>query len=493
MILTRLFFSFDQVRARLIQRECSSKKWDSLEERFGATVTTLQQEFPPAQAVKRIRLMRIMERFSGDVEEVRKFLQKVQERHGHEGHHSHEGRHQAREELKTKYATQLAELASAGVNVNSPCILRQLEKNQGDVNKVIEITTRRKERMEKFADTEAKYANQIAQLEADGVEIKNKRILGRLLAKADGQVDVVKQLINERKVHHEQRKEYRHKHHHGHHRRGKSSGNTTEEDGATGSPCRKRRELSADELENLKKLRAAGIRGNPKRILEIFHQCNESVELTKARTEEKREQRIRERDERILVRISHSSSGYSSNRFFSFQKRRLLTEASDSYLALNKREDWPADVEQVYLDGNNMMFVVNSLRRLCLNRNGHKTERALGEIASAWNDKMRVPNVELIFDSTRQVEQIGTVKVSSAQPKYRTTDDMLVEIARRPENQGKNKRTIVITSDRALAALVSSFNLFFSEAFIKIFHSSYNVRGVSSLNRTIGSLIVLWS
>ncbi len=107
-----------------------------MEERFGATVTTLQQEFPPAQAVKRFRLLRIMERFSGDVDEVRKFLQKVQERHGGERHHSCESRRQAHEESKTKYATQLAELATAGVNVNSPCILRQLERHQGDVNKV---------------------------------------------------------------------------------------------------------------------------------------------------------------------------------------------------------------------------------------------------------------------------------------------------------------------------------------------------------------------
>ncbi len=172
---------------------------------------------------------------------------------------------------------------------------------------MIEITANRKARMEKFADIETKYASEIAQLEADGVQVKNKRILGRLLAKADGQVDVVKQLINERKTHHEQRKEYRHKHHN-HHHRGKSPRQTTEEGDATGSTCRKRHELSADDHENIKKLRAAGVRGNPKRILEIFHECNESVELTKARTDEKREQRIRCRDERVMVRISHPYS-----------------------------------------------------------------------------------------------------------------------------------------------------------------------------------------
>ena len=102
-----------------------------------------------------------------------------------------------------------------------------------------------------------------------------------------------------------------------------------------------------------------------------------------------------------------------------------------------------------------MMFVVDSLRRLCLNRAGKKTERAIGEIAAAWNEQMRIPNVELIFDSTRQLDQIGTVKVISAQPNHGTTDDMLVEIARRPENHEKNKRTVIVTSDRALATLVS--------------------------------------
>ena len=109
---------------------------DSLEERFGSTVTALQQEFPPAQGYKRWRLLKIMERFSGDVQDVRKFLQKVEERHGSGDHHSSESRRQAREELQTKYAVQLAELSSAGVNVNSPCVLRQLEKHQGDANKV---------------------------------------------------------------------------------------------------------------------------------------------------------------------------------------------------------------------------------------------------------------------------------------------------------------------------------------------------------------------
>ena len=71
-------------------------------------------------------------------------------------------------------------------------------------------------------------------------------------------------------------------------------------------PGKKRRELSSDDLENLKRLRSAGVHGNPKKILEIFHECNESIEMTAARTEEVREERRRNRDERVIVRQTNS-------------------------------------------------------------------------------------------------------------------------------------------------------------------------------------------
>jgi hypothetical protein len=107
-----------------------------------------------------MRLLKMMERYDGDVEQVRKGLQNVEERHhgegrncgrfrhhgegrhwgkfGHhgEGQHCGRSRHEQREELKAKYATQLAELTTAGIDVNSPCTLRLLEKNQGDITKV---------------------------------------------------------------------------------------------------------------------------------------------------------------------------------------------------------------------------------------------------------------------------------------------------------------------------------------------------------------------
>ncbi|CAF1204306.1 unnamed protein product [Rotaria sordida] len=414
-LLQRHNGDIDQVRARLIRREHRINKWNILETRFGATVTTLQQEIPSIQSMRRIRLLKIMERFNGDVEQVRKFLQAFEERHHEHDENSNVSRHEKREELKAKYATQLAELSTNGININCPCVLRQLEKNQGDVTKVMERMSRRKANKEKFEELNVKYANQITQLETDGIIIKNKKFLLRLLEKTDGQVDVVKQLFNERKG-------YRGKH------RNETQDTVIQETDETGSTLRKRCKFSDDDINNLKQLRLAGIHGNPMRILSIFHECNESIEMTVARIQEERKQHHQLRDDE--------------------------QKFENAYITINNRDDWPHDIEQVYLDGNNMMFVVDSLRRLCLNRAGKKTERALGELVSAWNEQMHIPYVELIFDSTHQLDQIGTIKISSAQPKYRTTDDMLVEIARQPENHEKNKRTIIVTSDRGLAALL---------------------------------------
>ncbi|UJR27490.1 hypothetical protein I4U23_008774 [Adineta vaga] len=439
-LLQRHGDNVEQVTARLVKRESRLNKFDSFETRFGSNVTALQQEYPSIQSMKRARLLKTMNRFDGDVDQVRKFVEKVEARHHREGQNSCVSRHQQREELKTKYANQLAELSTVGINIDQPWTLRLLEKQQGDVNKVMEVIARRAAKKEKFAGVDVKYAAEIAQLKADGVKIKNERVLARLLEKANGQTELVKQFIIEREEKHMKRKEYRRKH------RSHSPMTTTTAAAAAGEGeghgmkphCRKHLNLNDEDRDTLKKIRSAGIHGNPKKLLAIFHECGGSMEILNARLAEQRDKRSRERHERT-------------------QKRTLLAEAQTAYIDVHNREDWPRDIEHVYLDGNNMMFVVNSLRRLCLNRAGQRTERAMAEIAATWNEQMHIPNVDLVFDSTRQLDQIGTVKVSSAQPKYRTTDDMLVEIARRPENREKNKRTIIVTSDRALAVLVSLF------------------------------------
>ncbi len=112
------------------------KKIESLEARFGTTLTALQEKYPTSQPLKRARLLKIMERFGGDVDHVQKCLQKIEAKQNPDVMNSIAARRQHREELRAKYATQLAELATAGINVKCPCILSKLEQNQGDVNMV---------------------------------------------------------------------------------------------------------------------------------------------------------------------------------------------------------------------------------------------------------------------------------------------------------------------------------------------------------------------
>lgn len=157
----------------------------------------------------------------------------------------------------------------------------------------------RTEKKTQRAELHLKYATQLAQCQAEGIEMKNQRVLLRLLDKTNGDVNQVKQLIEERKEKHRRRKEYQRKH------RGKSTDATTtdpQNDGAT-KENKKRRELSTDDLENLKRLRAAGVHGDPRRILAIFHQCNESIEMTIARKQQEKEERLRQREERINVSL----------------------------------------------------------------------------------------------------------------------------------------------------------------------------------------------
>jgi hypothetical protein len=140
--------------------------------------------------------------------------------------------------------------------------------------------TRRKEKKDEVNQINTKYANQVAQLEADGVKIKNKRLLIQLLEKANGEVDVVKQLLAEK-----------HKEKH----QAKSVSATTE-----GKP---RHEINAEDMDNLKRLRSAGVHGNPIKILALFHECNESIEMTIARMEKHREQREQQSEKRTQVKI----------------------------------------------------------------------------------------------------------------------------------------------------------------------------------------------
>ncbi|CAF1137373.1 unnamed protein product, partial [Didymodactylos carnosus] len=401
----------DKVCAILKKRSSRQTKFDQIEQKYGPELTKfLEQESSHllgSKMPKRQRLLRIMERSHGDQEHLQKFLNRIN------------NRHQNKEEAKEKYVQHVTELEQDGLDVKRPCVYRLLEKHDGDLTKVRAIMQHRLNKKTDLEKFELEYDQQLKQLELDGVHIRNKRAVVHLLQKSNGQLDTVKEFLLQK----QQRKEKK--------KRDYSSPREDDEKEHRQQKKARMANISVDDLEYLKQLRVAGVHGNPIKILKILHEeCNDSVELTIEKCRQHKDQRKHEREERL-------------------KKRELLNETQQAYLSIISKEDWPSNIDQVYLDGNNMMFVIDSLRRLCLNRQGKKTENIIGQIASAWNEKLQIPHVNLIYDSTNQVETIGTVNIQSARPKYKTTDDMLIDLAK--QNHGKNEHTIVVTADRALA------------------------------------------
>ena len=92
-------------------------------------MTALQQQNSFARTLKRSRLLRRMEYFNGDINDVEESLRQLQEK----PNQSHLSRREQREMFKKQCAS---EIAAAGFNVHSACVLDQLEKYHGDVNKV---------------------------------------------------------------------------------------------------------------------------------------------------------------------------------------------------------------------------------------------------------------------------------------------------------------------------------------------------------------------
>ena len=134
---------------------------------------------------------------------------------------------------------------------------------------------RHKEKKEGQRQLDTKYASQVAQLEADGVNTKKRHLVFKLLEKANGDVEVVKQLLAKKEA---------------------KSSDTTEEG------AKKHHAVDVDDLENLRQLRSAGVHGNPIKILAVFHECGDSIEKTIARLEKDREEREQRSEHRVQVK-----------------------------------------------------------------------------------------------------------------------------------------------------------------------------------------------
>lgn len=109
-------------------REYHNRLNEIYENRYGSELNEFQNVYPYARTWKRSRLLRLFERFHGDTNDLRQYLEKYQKEK------TIEARQAQREIWKKQFAS---EFSAVGLNVNSPLVLDQLEKHHGNVQKVL--------------------------------------------------------------------------------------------------------------------------------------------------------------------------------------------------------------------------------------------------------------------------------------------------------------------------------------------------------------------
>jgi hypothetical protein len=166
------------------------------------------------------------------------------------------------------------------------------------------------------------------------------------------------------------------------------------------------------------------------------------------------------------------------------KKKPRLEEAEDT---IELGTVWPVEIQRLYVDGNNMMFMTQLLRQLTLNGTRHMTEIALCEIARLLQVKLGIPFVQVVFDkSTHQLEQSYAVSrchesfmISSSRPTFATADDELVQIASQVK-QSDGTFSLFVTSDRELRQRLMQENgkIIGPKKFLQFVFESLNTEGV---------------
>jgi len=126
-------------------------------------------------------------------------------------------------------------------------------------------------------------------------------------------------------------------------------------------------------------------------------------------------------------------------------------------LQLKELTEWPAHIRTLYLDGNNMLFVEDAIRKLVLSRKSKLAEKVLADLALNFAQTLGTFNVILIYDSTKQISSQdvvaangNTVKFSvvSSTPEFTNSDDALVAWSEKLGD--KANECFFVTSDRGL-------------------------------------------
>lgn len=118
---------------------------------------------------------------------------------------------------------------------------------------------------------------------------------------------------------------------------------------------------------------------------------------------------------------------------------------------------WPKNVEFLYLDGNNLLFVDSVIRNMAIKKKRrNEAERAFARLVLKFIELKNIKNTILVFDNTSYKDRCSLTnnndetlmfQVESATPKFYSSDDALVYWA--SENRNLDA-CLFITSDKGL-------------------------------------------
>lgn len=110
-------------------------------------------------------------------------------------------------------------------------------------------------------------------------------------------------------------------------------------------------------------------------------------------------------------------------------------------------------IKNIYLDGNNMLFVDDIIRKRCLKKQTKVGEAMLAKVVFQYCVASLIPNSLLVFDNTKQVyskESEGVLlKVQSAYPEFESSDSAF-KVWAGGMNAEELKAVLFVTSDREL-------------------------------------------
>jgi len=141
---------------------------------------------------------------------------------------------------------------------------------------------------------------------------------------------------------------------------------------------------------------------------------------------------------------------FPNNTEFDWEKFRSFKKQKEEQEDIVK--EWSNSIKTVYLDGNNMLYTENIIRKVQL-KSPHNAEKILAMLSGKFGFRANLNSLTLVYDYTSNIFKKNVegleLNVCSARPDFKTSDDALV-VCSEWKSAHDLLSTLFVTSDRGL-------------------------------------------